>query len=154
MDAKVIGAEITRILALDIEQIRLLWHSTFKKPAPKSLSRMLLCRMLVWRLQERAFGGHDAATVKLLSTYALGKAAEIPAFRKLKSGTILVREYQGTRHTVTIAQDGYIWQEKTYSNLSAIARAITGTNWNGPRFFGLRVDPGCSRSGTSAVAAS
>jgi hypothetical protein len=110
--------------------------------------------MLVWHLQEKAFGGYDAATVKLLSAYALGKAAETPRFRKLKSGTVPIREYQGTRHTVTIAEDGYIWQEKTYSNLSAIAWAITGTNWNGPRFFGLRVDPDGSRSGTKVAAVS
>lgn len=142
LGAKAIKAEISRILALDIEQTRALWRSTFKRDAPSALSRMLLCRMLVWRLQEKAYGGYDRATLKLLAAYASGKSGEVPRFRRLKSGTVLVREYQGARHTVTIAQDGYIWQEKTYPNLTVIARAITGTNWNGPRFFGLRVKPG------------
>jgi Protein of unknown function (DUF2924) len=59
--------------------------------------------------------------------------------RRLKAGTVLVREYQGERHTVTVVPDGFIWQDGTYSSLSTIARAITGTTWNGPRFFGLRV---------------
>jgi hypothetical protein len=59
--------------------------------------------------------------------------------RRLKSGTVLAREYQGERHTVTVVPDGFVWQDATYSSLSTIARAITGTAWNGPRFFGLRV---------------
>jgi hypothetical protein len=59
--------------------------------------------------------------------------------RRLKPGTVLVREYEGTRHTITVTADGFVWQEKTYSSLSTIAQQITGTNWNGPRFFGLRV---------------
>jgi hypothetical protein len=53
---------------------------------------------------------------------------------------VLVREYQGERHTVTVVANGFVWREATYASLSTIARAITGTNWNGPRFFGLRSD--------------
>ena len=59
--------------------------------------------------------------------------------RRLKAGTVLVREYLGERHTVTVVPDGFLWADKTYSSLSAIAQAITGTTWNGPRFFGLRM---------------
>src|SRR5215210_3117336 len=83
--------------------------------------------------------------------------------RFLKAGTVLVREYAGERHTVTVVPGGYVWRETTYPSLSTIARAITGTAWNGPRFFGLRVhevknepartrspaaDPGSRRNGT------
>jgi hypothetical protein len=53
---------------------------------------------------------------------------------------VLLREYQGERHTVTVVAKGYVWREATYASLSSIARAITGTAWNGPRFFGLRID--------------
>ena len=74
---------------------------------------------------------------KLLNSLARGKARDLGR-RRLKSGTVLVREYQGKRHTVTVAQDGFIWDDKTYPSLTVIARAISGTNWNGPRFFGLR----------------
>jgi len=59
---------------------------------------------------------------------------------RLKPGTVLLCEYQGERHTVTVVAKGYVWREATYASLSSIARAITGTAWNGPRFFGLRID--------------
>jgi len=59
--------------------------------------------------------------------------------RRLKAGTVLAREYNGERHTVTVVPDGFLWRDMTYSSLSIIAQAITGTKWNGPRFFGLRV---------------
>ena len=72
--------------------------------------------------------------------------------QRLKSGTVLVREFGGTRHTVTIVPEGFVWQEKTYSSLSAIAKIITGTNWNGPRFFGLREGRG-KKGGTSRTRA-
>jgi Protein of unknown function (DUF2924) len=65
--------------------------------------------------------------------------------RQLKPGTVLMRDYQGQRHTVTVAPNGFDWQGTTYASLSAIARAITGTAWSGPRFFAL-----APRNGTSA----
>ena len=58
--------------------------------------------------------------------------------RRFKLGTELFREYQGTRHAVIVMEDGFAWQGKTYASLTTIAKAITGTQWNGPRFFGLR----------------
>jgi hypothetical protein len=63
---------------------------------------------------------------------------ERPLRHQLKPGTVLIREYQGQRHTVTMVRDGFEWQGTTYSSLSAIARAITGTAWSGPRFFALQ----------------
>ena len=75
---------------------------------------------------------------KLLDGLARGDKPGADAPRRLKPGTVLVREYQGERHTVTVVPDGYLWREATYASLSTIARAITGTAWNGPRFFGLR----------------
>lgn len=80
----------------------------------------------------------DRKTEKLLESYASGKTVSSP--RYLKSGTVLVRDYQGVRHTVTIADGSYIWNDQQYASLSMIAKAITGTSWNGPRFFGLRED--------------
>jgi hypothetical protein len=133
-----LSAEISRLANLQLDKLRSAWSLEFRKELPKGASRDLLLRTLVWRLQEKVFGGHDRATLKLLDAYARGQGND-PIFRRLKSGTVLVREYQGVRHTVTIAQDGFIWHGKTYRNLSVIARAITGSNWNGPRFFGLRV---------------
>jgi Protein of unknown function (DUF2924) len=60
----------------------------------------------------------------------------------LKPGTVLVREYQGERHSVVVASDGFVWREETYASLSIVARLITGTNWNGPKFFGMRLSGG------------
>jgi hypothetical protein len=111
---------------------------TFGTIPPKGLTKDILGRMIAYRIQEEAFGGLDRDTLKLLDRLAQGqKPSELN--RRLKPGTVLVREYEGTRHTVTVAADGFLWQEKTYSSLSTIAQLITGTKWNGPRFFGLRV---------------
>jgi DUF2924 family protein len=133
-------AEITRLDTLRLDNLRSAWQAEFLKEPPSGLTPDLLLRTLAWRIQEKAFGGHDRATLKFLDACARGNGAD-SIFRRLKSGAVLVREYQGARHTVTIAQNGYVWQEKIYSSLSIIARAITGTHWNGPRFFGLRQDP-------------
>jgi hypothetical protein len=94
--------------------------------------------MLVWQIQEDALGGHDAATLRLLDAYSRQDADKAVLFRRLKPGTSVIREYQGVRHIVTISEEGFVWQGKAYDSLSAIAREITGSRWNGPRFFGLR----------------
>jgi hypothetical protein len=86
------------------------------------------------RLQERAFGGLDRESLRFLHGLARHGG---PPRRRLKPGTVLVRDYQGQRHTVTVVCDGFHWQGATYPSLSAIARAITDTAWSGPRFFAL-----------------
>jgi hypothetical protein len=91
--------------------------------------------MIAARLQERALGGLDRDSLRFLESLA---RYERRPRRQLKPGTVLVREYQGRRHTVTTVRDGFEWQGTTYSSLSAIARAITGTSWSGPRFFALQ----------------
>jgi hypothetical protein len=132
-----ISSEIERLSGLSLRDLRTAWAAEFRRDPPKGLWRDLLLRTLAWRLQEKAFGGHDKATLKLLETYDHKRAGD-PRCRRLKAGTVLIRDFGGSRHTVIIMPEGFLWQEKTYSSLSAIARIITGTNWNGPRFFGLR----------------
>lgn len=131
-----LSAEITRLAGLPLRELRDAWCAEFRKEPPEGLWRDLLLRTLAWRLQEKAFGGHDKATLKLLEDYGQKKAGD-QRCQRLKPGTTLIREFGGTRHTVTIVPEGFTWQEKTYPSLSAIAKIITGTNWNGPRFFGL-----------------
>ena len=97
-------------------------------------------RCLCWHIQEQAFGGLDPKTAKHLGGLARGDRPRADRSRRLKPGTVLLREYQGERHTVTVVAKGYVWREATYASLSSIARAITGTAWNGPRFFGLRIE--------------
>lgn len=130
-------AEISRIRSLDKDDLRILWLKTFKAPAPQMLPKDLLGRAIAYHLQEKAYGGLDTATTRLLERHARGDMSTIPQ-RHLKSGTVLVRDYQGKRHTVTVAKNGFLWNETAYPSLSAVAKAITGTKWNGHRFFGLR----------------
>lgn len=132
-----IAAQIDEIRSLNKDQLRQRWEAMFKKPAPDALTKDLLARMIAYRIQEKAFGGLDRETEKLLESYARGEKAATPQ-RRMKSGTVLLREYQGVRHTVTVADGGFIWNDKKYASLSTIAKEITGTSWNGPRFFGLR----------------
>lgn len=134
-----IRKEIERLQSLDLESLRITWRSKFKR-AGQGLSRDILLRMLIWRIQEQAFGGYDRATEAVLNRYAgsEGNLGGDGNSRHVQTGTVLVREYQGARHTVTVVPNGFVWRERTYSNLSKIACEITGVKWNGPRFFGLR----------------
>ncbi len=138
VDAAAIEAEIDHIRSLGIDVLRQRWRSMFGAIPPKGLTKDIIARMIAYRIQEEAFGGLDRETVKLLDRLARGGKPD-GLSRRLKAGTILVREYQGERHTVTVVPGGFLWQDSTYLSLSAIARAMTGTAWNGPRFFGLRV---------------
>jgi hypothetical protein len=150
---EVIAAEIERLAGLPLKDLRAAWAAEFRRDPPKGLWRDLLLKTLAWRLQEKAFGGHDKATLRLLEAFGQKKPGDARC-QRLKAGTVLVREFGGARHTVAIAPDGFVWQEKTYSSLSAIARIITGANWNGPRFFGLREGRDCKRGKQQNEAAS
>src|SRR5712671_432828 len=99
----------------------------------------LLGRMIAWRIQEKFYGGYDKATIKLLDGLVRGEAEKLAAGPRLKPGTVLMREHCGVRHTVTVVLNGFVWQGQTFPSLTTVARAITGTSWNGPRFFGLRI---------------
>ncbi len=138
VDAAAIEAEIDQVRSLGIDALRQRWRLMFGAPPPKGLTKDIIARMIASRIQGEAFGGLDRETVRLLDRLARGGTPD-GLNRRLKPGTILVREYQGERHTVSVVPGGFLWQDSTYSSLSAIARAMTGTAWNGPRFFGLRV---------------
>jgi hypothetical protein len=140
-DPAAIEAEITHLRSLAIDALRRRWRVIFGRTPPADLSRDLLGRMIAWRLQERAFGGLDRESLRFLDGLARHGC---PPRRRLKPGTVLVRDYQGQRHTVTVVPNGFDWQGTTYSSLSAIARAITGTAWSGPRFFALARGNGAS----------
>jgi hypothetical protein len=132
-------AEIEQIRSLPIDQLRALWRRTFKSSPPSAFAKDMLGRMICYHMQEKALGGLSRASQRLLDNIGEGKPAIETARRRLKPGTILVREYQGERHSVVVASDGFVWKEETYASLSIIARLITGTSWNGPKFFGLRL---------------
>ena len=129
-----IEAEIAHLRSLALDALRRRWRAVFGRTPPAGLSKDLLGRMMAWRLQEQAFGGLDRESLTFLQ--GLARHGSSPR-RQLKPGTVLVRDYHGQRHTVTVAPDGFNWQGTTYASLSAIARAITDTAWSGPRFFAL-----------------
>src|SRR5438094_5285936 len=133
-DPAAIEAEIARLRSLAFEALRRRWVVVFGRTPPASLSKHMLGRMIAGHMQEQAFGGLDRESLSFLD--GLARDCGSPR-RRLKPGTVLVRDYQGQRHTVTVAPDGFDWQGTTYASLSAIARAITGTAWSGPRFFAL-----------------
>jgi DUF2924 family protein len=130
-----IAAEIERIRSLRLDALRRQWRLVFGRAPPAGLNKDRLGHMIAARLQERAFGGLDRDSLRFLES--LARHERLPR-RQLKPGTGLVREYQGRRHTVTTVRDGFEWQGTTFPSLSAIARAITGTSWSGPRFFALQ----------------
>jgi hypothetical protein len=132
-------AELTKIRALSLDEVRAYWRKMTQRNAPKFLSRDLLARMIAHAIQEQVVGRLSYETRKLLDRLAKDDGEPV---RHLKIGTVLVREHQGTVHQVIVVPGGFSWQEETYPSLSAIARAITGTSWNGPRFFGLRGESG------------
>src|ERR1700758_5802207 len=137
VDPTAVAAEIERVRSLSGPALRRRLQAVFGRAAPEHLTADLLRRMIADRLQEEAFGTLDRATLKLLDGLARRDGSRT-AERNLKIGTVLVRDYQGQRHTVTVAPEGYVWEGQPYSSLSAIARAITGTAWSGPRFFALK----------------
>ena len=143
LDRDAIEAEIDRVRSLGLDELRLLWRTTLRSPPPLAFTKDLMAGFICWHVQEEALGGLDVDTAKLLEAFARGDKSRADRPRRLKPGSVLVREYQGERHTVTVVPGGFLWREATYPSLSIIARTITGTAWNGPRFFGLR--PGVNR---------
>ena len=153
-DPAMIEAEIDRIWSLGLDALRAEWRATFGALPPSGLSKDIIGRMIAYRMQEEAFGGLGRNTRKHLDSLARGERhAAARLNRRLKPGTALIREYQGERHTVTVVPGGFVWQGTTYPSLSTIARAITGTSWNGPRFFNICAANGAKRKTKSAAAA-
>jgi hypothetical protein len=137
-----VEAELDRLAIMPIVQLRLTWAKLFRKAPPKSFGPDLLRRSIAHRIQEKAYGGLSRPAQRLLDqamkAFAAKPNSKIVLPRRIKPGSVLVREWKGKSHRVTVLADGFVYEGDTYSNLSEIAVLITGTRWNGPRFFGLR----------------
>ena len=135
-------AELAALPTLDLDALRQRWRRLTRRPAPPGLRRDLLTRLLAHEMQVRAYGGLSRETARLLDRLAADadpvKALAGDNAKRLRPGTQLVREHAGQVHRVTVTAEGYHWNGTTYASLSPIAALITGTRWNGPRFFGLR----------------
>jgi Protein of unknown function (DUF2924) len=127
-------------------ELRKLWAQELGDKPPATLGRDVLALAIAYARQERLYGGLskpvarelDRLLDRLLREGCSTKGVAAPATPLPRTGTVLVREWQGTTHHVTIVNDGFVWNGETYRSLSSIAHAITGTKWNGPRFFGMR----------------
>jgi hypothetical protein len=139
--------EIAHLRGLDVNGLRARWQSVLKRPAPDHLPRHLLFAIIAYRIQADRFGDLDHDTRQLLDRTGAKETGSAMSARlvsfdqkrtELTPGTILVREWDRQSQRVMVMSDGFAWNGQTYDSLSKVAFAITGTNWNGPRFFGLR----------------
>jgi hypothetical protein len=142
MDREALTGEIASLLELDIDQLRARWKVVFSRVPSREIGRSFLTRAIAYRLQERAHGGLKLSTSRLLARVAeettIRSLPKQPQIRKAQSGTVQIREWQGTAHRVTMLDHGVSFNGKHYRSLSEVAREITCSRWSGPRFFGLR----------------
>lgn len=129
---------------LNLAELRARWHTVFGRRPPPSLPRHLLFRVLAYRIQASALGDLGRNCQRMLDRAALPGANRKHGVEpkwvrvNLQHGTILSREWNGRIERVAVLAEGFAWNGKTFPSLSKAAFAITGTRWNGPRFFGLR----------------
>ena len=134
-------AELTKLPGCSIKELRERWRTLFRSAPPPAFGPDLLRRSIAHRLQEDAYGGLDQQTAQLLKQLMAQSAksnGKIVVPRRIKPGAVLVREWKGKNHRIMVAAEGFEFEGKSHASLSEIARMITGTRWNGPRFFGLR----------------
>jgi hypothetical protein len=140
-----LSAEIALLESLDDDQLRARWKILYETEAPTRFSRDLLMRAVAYRMQERVLGGLKPATRRLLERVARDARARRPIrvapMRQLGPGALLIREWGGNKHQVTVLESGVIFRGKPYRSLSEVARMITGSRWSGPLFFGLKARP-------------
>lgn len=142
-DNRQVLARLAALKDMTVRELKAEWGKLFSSEAPNN-SRPFLEQRLAYRIQELTWGGPSKPVRQLLDALAdevEGKKVRksvISDPRNPVIGTRLVREWDGAEHVITVLKDGFDWQGRRYKSLSAVARNITGTRWNGYRFFGLR----------------
>ena len=142
-DPQKLASELEQLRELNSEELRERWQTLFGAEPPPKLRSSLMVQGITYRLQEKALGGLKPATVRLLERIADDAAARrqaAPTAEKIRvnAGTVLIREWHGTKHQVTVLNDGFLYRAKRFHSLSQIARTITGSRWSDPLFFGLK----------------
>jgi hypothetical protein len=142
-----ISDEIAHLRGLDLKGLRSRWQSVFQRPPPDHLPRHLLFAIIAYRIQADRLGDLDHETKQILDRTDAKDTGTTVSTRlvsfdqkrtELTPGTVLVREWDRQSQRVMVMADGFAWNGQTYDSLSKVAFAITGTKWNGPRFFGMR----------------
>jgi hypothetical protein len=144
-DVKQLEEEIGQLPDLPYPELKERWRKLFGIVAPKHISRQLLVKAIAYRMREKVLGGLSPETKRRLREIAAavreGREDTLYIGPRIKPGTRLVRAWQGKTHIVDVLPDGFAWDGGKHSSLSAIAKAITGTSWNGYVFFGVKRRP-------------
>lgn len=136
--------DLKDIMQLDRNGLIAVWSDLFDHAAPRSISAQLMRRIIEFELQSRIQCGLPVSTKRRLEKLSKSDAKlEVTA---LVANTRLIREWNGVTHIVDVTDNGFVWRRKSYRSLSAIARAITGARWSGPRFFGTNKEAGNARN--------
>ena len=132
-----LGGKLAALDAMAAVDLKAEWKRVYGAPSPR-LAPDLLRLGIAYRLQEQALGGLKRGSAAKLR--ALAKGGKVGVV--IRPGTRLVRSWNGRTITVQIEPEGFVFEDRTYRSLSAIAREVTGTPWSGPRFFGLNPSGG------------
>jgi hypothetical protein len=151
-----LSARVASIMSMKVDELTAAWELHCRGKPPPHLPHSLLARLLAYKLQADALGDLPRDAQRLLDKVGqqVDEGME-PDLRfgeqsRFKPGTILVREHAGEQHRVMVLADGFAWKGQVHKSLSAVATAITGTSWNGYRFFGLV--NGRTSNGNGAIA--
>lgn len=149
-----VARELKHLETLGVEALRDLWTRRFRTAPPAIRSGDVLRRLIAWKIQVEAFGDLGAETYakirRLTRVGRNGDAVAVATTVSLKAGSILIRAWRGVEHRVLVLDDGFEHRDKRYKSLSEVARAITGTQWSGPRFFGLEAHQLSRKNGDRA----
>jgi hypothetical protein len=138
-------AEIARLPDLGLAELRERWHGLYGRPAPKFFRRKFLGRAVAYQMRIAVHGDLSPATKRRLREIAAacrnGNEESVLGAPRIRPGTRLYRSWKDTTQVVLVLPDGFEWQGRHYGSLSSIAKAITGTTWNGFTFFGVKRRP-------------
>ena len=147
-----LARDVRNLSTLGVKALKDKWLALYGVEPPRQISRAFMLRALAYRMQEKSLGGLNPATRRLLMQFAHdGAAAPTPVSgpsRTVKAGAVLVREWRGVSHQVSVLEKGFCFRGRHYRSLSEVAREITGSRWSGPLFFGLKGSREELRNGT------
>ena len=139
-DPQKLASELEQLRELNSEELHERWQTLFGAEPPPKLRTSLLVQGIAYRLQEKALGGLKPSAQRVLDRVCnepRGAASVRITKTRINAGTVLIREWRGVRHRVTVLDHDVVYRGRRYQSLSEVARAITGTRWSGPLFFGL-----------------
>ena len=141
-EAEKIASEVGRLFDLKVSELKERWRAAYGTQPPPRSSKKFLISAVAYKIQERAFGALRPSAIRLLERASENEGSDrisrTGQVTRASTGTILIREWQGRSHHVTVLDRGVLYRKTNYRSLSQVARVITGCRWSGPLFFGLR----------------